>query len=232
MKTFFVSNLDFENIQQRYATDTKVRVTNVLDFELASFTYQALNEGIAYDNAMFINGNNVSIKKDEWKALSDEQRQQIYFGLMENAAKGSGFSYGRKAINESESNRVLRDFYVALNSESVLEKIRQITSIDDINCASMQATQFLPGQFLTRHKDDVKEEGRKVAYVFNLSPEWHPDWGGILQFYTENGDTKESWTPSFNTLSLFDVSHIHSVTYIAPFSKKARLSLSGWFSVK
>jgi len=30
-------------------------------------------------------------------------------------------------------------------------------------------------------------------------------------------------------LSLFDVRHVHSVTYVAPFAGAPRLSITGWF---
>jgi Rps23 Pro-64 3,4-dihydroxylase Tpa1-like proline 4-hydroxylase len=232
MNNFFNSSCNFADYKNEFSNNRRIRVKDILDLDVASFTYEALNEKTAYDNAMFLNGQNVTIKKQDWKALSDQQRQEIYFGLMENASKGSGFSYGRKAITDQENNEVLRSFYLKLNSEEVLESIRELTGESEINSASMQATQFVPGQFLTRHKDDIKVEGRKLAYVFNLSPEWHPDWGGLLQFFYENGETNESWTPSFNTLSLFDVKQIHSVTYLTPFAKKPRLSLSGWFGQK
>ncbi|MCC2606366.1 hypothetical protein LJ740_13445 [Planctobacterium marinum] len=26
-------------------------------------------------------------------------------------------------------------------------------------------------------------EVRKIAYVFNFSNNWHPDWGGLLPFF-------------------------------------------------
>lgn len=148
---------------------------------------------------------------------------------MENAAKGNGFSYGRRDISENEANTVPNNFFSALNSESVLSAMSKMTGVEDLNYAIMQATRIVPGQFLTRHKDVVEQEGRKLAYVFNLSPEWHPDWGGLLQFFNEDGTTTESWTPNFNTLSLFTVENIHSVTYLTPFAKKTRYALTGQF---
>lgn len=178
---------------------------------------------------MAVDGRNIVVSAEEWKALKDEQRKQIYFNLMENAAKGNGFSYGRRYITESEANTVLNNFFSALNSERVLSAMSEMTGMGDLNYASMQATRFVPGQFLTRHKDVVEQEGRKLAYVFNLSLECYPDWGGLLQFFNEDGATTESWTPNFNTLSLFTVENIHSVTYLTPFAKKPRYALTGWF---
>ncbi len=38
--------------------------------------------------------------------------------------------------------------------------------------------------------------------------------------------------PAFNTMALFDIRHVHSVTYVTPFAKQPRLSLTGWFRTK
>ncbi|PHS51455.1 hypothetical protein C7Y69_04575 [Alteromonas sp. KS69] len=66
----------------------------------------------------------------------------------------------------------------------------------------------------------------------NLAPKWHPDWGGLLQYFEPDGTTTESWSPEFNTLSLFDVKHIHSVTYVTPFAKQPRYALTGWIKAR
>ena len=232
MKNFWNKDLNFDEIKSNFAKDGKVRVNKVLDFEFAALSFKALNERVEFDTAMYVDGKNAVMSKKEWNGLEDTQRQQIYFHLMENAAMGNGFSYGRKYITAEEKDSFLLNFYKSINSEEVLDVIRKITGKSDINDASMQATKYIPGQFLTRHKDEVQSEGRKLAYVFNLSPEWHPDWGGLLQFFNNDGETLESWTPTFNTLSLFDVKHIHSVTYLTPFAKKPRYALTGWFGTR
>ena len=232
MTNFWNNELNFDELKSSFAVDGKVRATQVLDFEFAAHSFQALNERVEFDTAMYVDGKNAVLTKKEWAGLEDTQRQQIYFHLMENAALGNGFSYGRKYITAEEKDPFLLNFLNTLNSKAVLDTIRELTGKHDINYASMQATKYIPGQFLTRHKDDVHSEGRKLAYVFNLSPDWHPDWGGLLQFFNESGETLESWTPAFNTLSLFDVKHIHSVTYLTPFAKKPRYALTGWFGTR
>lgn len=229
MTALFNESLNLDAYKSEFSLKRQVRVVDVLDFEFAARTYQALNETVTFDNAMSIDGSNIVVSKEEWEKLSEEKRKNLYFRLMENAAKGKGFSYGRKYVTEGETNSYLSDFFAKLNSAEVLNKISELTGVTGLNYASMQATRYIPGQFLTRHKDVVEAEGRKLAYVFNLSPEWHGDWGGLLQFFNQDGTTTEAWTPTFNTLSLFDVEKIHSVTYVTPFAQKPRYSLTGWF---
>jgi Rps23 Pro-64 3,4-dihydroxylase Tpa1-like proline 4-hydroxylase len=51
----------------------------------------------------------------------------------------------------------------------------------------------------------------------------------LLQFYQDDGTPRDALTPSFNAMTLFDVKHVHAVTYVAPFASKPRLAISGWF---
>ena len=51
----------------------------------------------------------------------------------------------------------------------------------------------------------------------------------LLQFFEDNGTPRDAWVPGWNVLSLFDVRHVHSVTYVAPFAGAPRLSITGWF---
>lgn len=41
--------------------------------------------------------------------------------------------------------------------------------------------------FVTEHDDDVAGKQRLAAYVFGFTPQWRPDWGGVLQFIDSNG---------------------------------------------
>ena len=63
----------------------------------------------------------------------------------------------------------------------------------------------------------------------SFTKDWHPDWGGLLHFFEDNGSPRDFWVPMFNSLTLFDVRHVHSVSYVTPFAKGQRLSLTGWF---
>jgi Rps23 Pro-64 3,4-dihydroxylase Tpa1-like proline 4-hydroxylase len=52
----------------------------------------------------------------------------------------------------------------------MLEMIRTITGPSDIDSAFAQATQFLPGHYLTRHLDDPAGERRRFARLYGVSP--------------------------------------------------------------
>lgn len=210
----------------------KLRIQSILDHESSKSLSNALQHEIEFETAVYFDKQNRMLSDKAWSALPQTQKQSISKQIMNNAANGTGFIYGRKKIDQDETNPLLRQAFHTLNSETFLEEMRQLSGYEELNYASMQATRFMPGQFITRHNDVVEAEGRRLAYVFNLTPQWHPDWGGLLQFFNNDGSTLQSWTPSFNTLSLFGVNNIHSVTYVTPFAKTPRYSITGWFGVR
>lgn len=118
--------------------------------------------------------------------------------------------------------------YEFLNSESFLAFTRTLTGHSDIGFADAQLTRYTPGDFLTVHDDGIEGKNRRAAYVINLTPDWRADFGGLLQFFAENGNIAEAYTPSFNTLSIFSVPAEHSVSEVASFAPRARYAITGW----
>ena len=93
---------------------------------------------------------------------------------------------------------------------------------------SGHATAYGPGHFLTAHDDEVAGKKRHAAYVYNLTPTWRIDWGGLLLFHGADGHVARGFTPSFNALNLFAVPQPHSVSMVAPFAANRRYSVTGW----
>lgn len=221
-------NLDIAPLKEQFSLNRRIRVPSFLDLQRAQNLFSTLNK-IDYKTALYIDEKNVTFSGKELSALSEINKKNMNEKVIRNAAEGVGFVYGRHFIDEHSP---LSGFLKWLNSESTLRWAREVSGANDIVSASAQATRYVSGNFLTRHNDVVAQEGRRIAYVINLAPKWHPDWGGLLQFFEPDGTTTESWSPEFNTLSLFDVKHIHSVTYVTPFAKQPRYALTGWFKAK
>ena len=66
-----------------------------------------------------------------------------------------------------------------------------------------------------------------AAYVFGLSPDWRTEWGGLLLFHRAGGEV-EGLTPAFNTLNLFAVPQLHSVSQVTRAAPMRRYSIPGW----
>jgi SM-20-related protein len=123
------------------------------------------------------------------------------------------------------------DFLVEhINSEPLLELVRDVTGMPGLIKADAQATLFAPNHFLAMHDDSHMAEGWRVAYVMNFcAEEWRPDWGGYLLFFDEDGDVVAGYKPRFNALNMFRVPARHAVSYVPPFAPAARFAITGWF---
>ena len=117
-----------------------------------------------------------------------------------------------------------------INSEPLLDLVREVTGIPELVKGDAQATLYAPNHFLAVHDDSHVAEGWQIAYVMNFCAEdWRPDWGGYLMFYDEDGDAVAGYRPRFNALNMFRVPQKHNVTYVPPFAPAARFAITGWF---
>ena len=121
-------------------------------------------------------------------------------------------------------HRVLEFF----NAPDYLAFMRALTGDDGIRRVSAQATRYRPGHFLRHHNDSDEDEGRRYAYVINLSHDWQADWGGLLQFIGGHGEVQETFLPRWNSLSLFRVPVGHAVSLVSPWADRERLAITGW----
>ena len=166
-------------------------------------------------------------------ALTSEQREHINLAVHRGARAGFQFLYESIRVPDGDAarrkaNSPLERFTLFLSSEPVLRLLRRITAADDIAFADAQATAYGLGHFLTVHDDDVAGKNRRAAYVFNLTPNWRSDWGGLLQFLEPGGHIERGYTPTFNALNIFNVPQPHSVSMVAPFAPFRRYSITGW----
>ena len=224
-------SIDLDNVAAVYAQDRRVRLTNILPREQAEALSDYLANKTAYRHAFVLDGKFGDVSGAELQQLPEEDRARLIQGVLKQASEGVGFWYERRAVNATDDN-LLGQFQRWLASPEMHATMGRITGRENYGSAVAQATRFNRGDFLTRHQDVVTEEQRQVAFVFNLSPAWHPDWGGLLQFFQPDGTPREAWSPDFNTLSLFDVGHVHSVTCVSPFAPAPRLAVSGWFRLR
>ena len=236
--TMLNPNLDRAALAEQYAADDRVRILGVLQPEVAERIFSICSGDVPWEYLTHIDGKNVVIPSADLERMSGEESSELYRRIGAAAAEGVGFFYcgykidRRQADTDREDLKFLHQVFDFLNGEEMLGLIRDVTGRKDIKSADAQYTRYDPGQFLTRHRDAHDAEQRRVAYVLAFSKNWHPDWGGLLQFFEENGAARDAWIPEFNSISLFDIRHIHSVTYVTPFAKQPRLSLTGWFRAK
>jgi Rps23 Pro-64 3,4-dihydroxylase Tpa1-like proline 4-hydroxylase len=231
-------DLDRAALARIYAHDGRVRIKNLFDENYVRRIAALCQDHVPYEYLTYFDGKNVVIPADEMHGLTPQQQQELQRSVINAARRGQGFFYcGYKmqradVDSDDDTMRKLHGLFDYLNSEDMLSFIAEVSGRDDLQSADAQYTRYTAGQFLTRHRDDVEAEKRRLAYVISFTEGWHPDWGGLLQFYADNGSPRDAWAPEFNSMSLFDVSHIHAVTYVTPFHAGSRCSLTGWFRAR
>lgn len=116
-----------------------------------------------------------------------------------------------------------------LNGPQFIAFARYLGADDTLTHVTAQCTRYRPGHFLMPHDDQDVQEGRRFAFVVNLTRDWRPDWGGQLQFLDGEGAIAETFLPRWNTLSLFRVPQGHQVTLVAPWAAHPRHAITGWW---
>jgi Rps23 Pro-64 3,4-dihydroxylase Tpa1-like proline 4-hydroxylase len=170
-------------------------------------------------------------------AMDDAQKKVLDEAIFREAADGFRFRYDTIRVPDAAAERQrmatpVSAFAEFMTSPPVLDFFGRVTECDGLKFVDAQATRYRAGDFLTRHDDVVEGKNRSHAYVLGLTEEWRPEWGGLLLFNGRDGDIVEAMTPAFNTLYLFAVSQPHSVSYVAPYAARDRLSITGWLRTK
>lgn len=224
--------VDEAEVAREFAQDRRINLQGVWTPDSASRIEGALQQA-PYAMACYADGRHLLIPDEALARAPAEEQEALQQKILDNASRSIGFLYGSHLIGARQKQfatpALLTAVHAALNSPQMLGFISRLTGRTDIVHASAQATRYVPGNFLTRHNDVTPSEGRVLAYVMGFTPHWHPDWGGLLQFFHDDGRLKDVWTPTFNNMALFDVHHPHSVSFVAPFATQARYSVTGWF---
>lgn len=137
------------------------------------------------------------------------------------------YSFKQTKDLEFTKNKVLKEFYDCLNSKEFKEYLKQLTSIEALKKIDSSVFMYRDTDYLLPHDDQL--EGRKIAYVINLTSLNKED-GGALEFFNKDNIVK-SIIPKFNSFILFPVvanKTIHQVAEIT--ANKERITISGWFN--
>ena len=119
----------------------------------------------------------------------------------------------------------LKEFHAFFGSTEFMVLISKITGTK-LKSIDMSGFIYDDTDYLLPHDDRL--EGRKIAYIVQLSKNFTKKDGGALQLFKENKVVK-SVTPRFNSLIMFKVSpkSVHQVQEVL--SDKKRMTLAGWF---
>jgi SM-20-related protein len=228
------NQLDISAARATFAEAGRCRIDDFLAPDLADRLLAELSEGMNFDVAYACSPSPKLVSASAWQSMTAPTRKALNEQLMARASEGQGFLYctylAKNRVSASSRDDELMDSVFSFWGGDVMQKlVADITSLN-VKGAESQFTRFTVGQYLTRHRDTLEGNKRLLAFVLSLSRGWHPDWGGLLHFYNEDGEIEETWTPRFNTLQIFDIRQIHGVSVVAPCAPRGRYSLTGWFT--
>lgn len=132
---------------------------------------------------------------------------------------------------KNSENEVINEFYNFFRSPDFVGYISKVNDIKLSKVIDMSGFIYGSGDYLLPHDD--KLEGRKVAYVLNLSTGFTMNHGGSLDLFDakDGHPTKviKSILPGFNTFTMFKVvpGCFHRVSEVV--ASKKRFSIAGWF---
>jgi hypothetical protein len=122
----------------------------------------------------------------------------------------------------------LREYFESSEVKTQLSKIvgEKVTKLNEAFCSKYET-----GDYLSIHHDKGNGD---YAFVFQLTKDWNPAYGGLLNFYDET--TKEVYktvNPIFNSLTIFRIKNVPNTDHFvsANISNNTRYAFTGWFSV-
>jgi Rps23 Pro-64 3,4-dihydroxylase Tpa1-like proline 4-hydroxylase len=224
--------IDVDKLAAAYPEAKRVQIPDLFAAGSAADIAACLEHDVPWAFAWF-DGEPRYHRAEALARLTAEEHQRLTRRLYEVAAGGFQYAYNTYPMLDAYLQRwsqvpLLDRLLEFINSPPMLELVRAVTGHDEIVKGDAQATCFGPGHFLKIH-DDINEPDRVAAYVLNFTRQWHPDWGGYLQFYDDRLDIEQGLLPRFNVMNIFTVPQQHSVSAVASFAGARRLAVTGWF---
>lgn len=219
-----------------YSDNGWVRIENVLceDYaeQFAALVAEVAGDLQAWRLATLVQGKPFVAKVNEYLAQEPNVRSHFIAELLRYAQQND-FQYfyefirllGEECCAPGILDMISRDW----QSETLMRALKTVVDEPDIKEIDAQLTRYKPGHFLKHHSDEGSQsQQRKVAYVYSLSKDWQPDWGGLLHFQDSDGRINQTLTPKFNSLTLFKVPTAHFVSQVTNYCPASRYSLTGW----
>ena len=231
------SHLNIAEHCESFTRDKSVQILDFLDERESINLYDWLNSGMPEDwwYTSIVGTQGVRPKKVERIQIKPDTKKLRDTKIKEATETflNGGWSYvfDRTISHDTKCNCIECQFFEFLRSDDMSEFIKSVTGIDMRKLRHAFSSRYLSNFFLSPHPD--REQG-KIGFVYSLSKDWRPEWGGNLHFMDEDYRTiTRTVVPVFNRLTLFDIPSPsgvpHYVSHVAPGVKAKRLSVAGWF---
>ena len=239
MTALFALNpaIDSAAAKARYDATGRVQIRDFLTPQSAEAVHAVLAGDTLWGMALAAGDGPKDLGPDALRAMTAQDRATMGQAVGKTMrARGYGFVYQRYPmvtayLEQWEPDGPLAMLLEHINDAPLKALVSNVTGVQGLVKADAQATLFAAGQFLGMHddRDSHADDGRRVAYVMSFARDWHPDWGGYLNFFNDDGDIIEGFQPRFNCLNMFSVPQRHHVSFVPMWSPPGRFAITGWF---
>ena len=228
-------SLNIEELRKVYGSKHRINIKNAFDVDVAQKVLLALENDIPWQLAYMEKGVASLLSAQQLAGMTEDQLQVVYRKITQLGAQGFQFCYYHYSVSHRNfeicpSHSYINTFRECLSSDEFFEFARSVTGIEEIKNIEIQTARYTGGNYLMMHNDSQKPE-RRVAFVLNLTRQWQIDWGGLLHFINQQGQVVETFVPAFNSLTFFTVPMLHKVSYVMPFVKESRYTVTGWLTI-
>jgi hypothetical protein len=226
----FDSTLNVNELTVAFAEKGRINVPRLLRVSDAQKLYDNFIKELDW-------GLMVSAGPDMGRQYVDSQTCKAFGAMQERAIVEAAYARGGKGGSHLYDSLILSGarasepsyigrFFRFLNSNEFIEFARAVTGIQDIARVSAQATRYRVGHFFGFHSDVDTHGKQRASLVFNITRDWMPQWGGLLQFRGCEGEIAEAYSPRFNSMSMFLPSLEHAVSCVTPAAAEPRYSIA------
>jgi len=229
--TLLNKNLNINDISDKYSIKKRISIKDIFDSSFAILFYKTITKipSSAWNIVCGVENTKYEkplTKKNKKSNDDNAKKARKTFGE-------DGFSYIFYRTMCDEKIRFLPEKTIRnlLMSPYFMDLIYKITNIKVTQLNQVFLSKYKSGNFLAPHSDI---NNGKIAFVFNFSVNWKPQYGGILHFLSEDRtNIIDSFVPMFNSMMIFEIPKDgipHFVSHVVPNVKRSRYALTGWYS--
>jgi Rps23 Pro-64 3,4-dihydroxylase Tpa1-like proline 4-hydroxylase len=228
--------INWDNLREDFSRNNIVIIKDLLKSEIAEYIWSAY---FHQDKNFW----DLAIYPDKEKKSFQEGGYPVCVCKYNDVKSQEKIKYIRELNNSTSSNDFTYMYFRTQKNISYLnlwklkefkEKISYITEFQDLELHDNMnfVSCYEEGHYNGPHVDGI--QGR-LAFVYHLSKNWRPWYGGLFLRLDWNwSDVNSIISPPFNALALFNVDRKnngspHLVTEVAQGIKNKRIAYTGWY---
>jgi len=229
---------DAQRLARRFHSQGTLRIENFLQPACAAMLYTVMVKNVRWRTLVLSQQQLLGTPLYEAGASSFDHDPEAIALANSSARSGQAALYDVDRLypedevvpaSAAASDEGLGPFELRI-SNRLLELIRIVSAEPLFQQIAVQANRFRPGHFEMFHSGTWsadKTGKRRATFILNLTPEWRPDWGGLLQYRSRDAACIRGWMPTFNSLDLITFPRGWWVSAVSTIAQGARLSLNG-----